>query len=110
VGWAAILILGMCGGWRQPLNNPMNQEVTNRLKNLRAARRCGARNRAGNPCQCPAVRGRTRCRLHGGHSPGAPKGRSNGMYKDGYFTAEAVAERKWAKSLLATLAEEKPDV
>jgi hypothetical protein len=32
------------------------------------------------------------------------------MYKDGYFTAEAVAERKWAKSLLATLAEEKPDV
>lgn len=45
-----------------------------------------------------------------GLSPGAPKGRSNGMYKDGYFTAEAIAERKWAKSLLATLAKETPNV
>ncbi len=88
----------------------MNQELASRLEKLRSAQRCGARNRAGHPCRCPAIRGRMRCRLHGGLSPGAPKGRSNGMYKDGFFTAEAVAERKWAKYLLETLAAEKSDV
>jgi hypothetical protein len=34
--------------------------------------RCGARTPTGTPCQRPAVRGRKRCRLHGGLSPGAP--------------------------------------
>jgi hypothetical protein len=44
------------------------------LANLRAAPRCGAKTRAGGACQCPAIRDRKRCRLHGGRSPGAPKG------------------------------------
>jgi hypothetical protein len=35
------------------------------------APRCGARNRQGKPCQCPAMRGKRRCRLHGGKSTGA---------------------------------------
>lgn len=35
------------------------------------APRCGARNRRGLPCQCPAMRGRRRCRVHGGLSTGA---------------------------------------
>lgn len=35
------------------------------------ASRCGAKNRQGNPCQCPAMRGKARCRLHGGKSTGA---------------------------------------
>jgi hypothetical protein len=34
------------------------------------APRCGAKNRAGAPCQAPALRGRVRCRLHGGASTG----------------------------------------
>lgn len=34
------------------------------------APRCGARTRRGTPCQCPAIRGRRRCRLHGGRSTG----------------------------------------
>ena len=33
------------------------------------AARCGAKNRAGNPCQCPAMKN-GRCRLHGGLSTG----------------------------------------
>ncbi|MDI2073044.1 HGGxSTG domain-containing protein [Bradyrhizobium sp. Mp27] len=82
----------------------MNQAVETRLSHLRAAQRCGARNRAGRPCECPAIRGRARCRLHGGRSSGAPKGQENGMYKDGYFSAEAIAERRWAKSLAAGFA------
>ena len=33
--------------------------------------RCGAINRQGKPCQCPAMLGKRRCRLHGGKSTGA---------------------------------------
>jgi hypothetical protein len=83
----------------------MNQEAMRRLSNLRTAPRCGARTRAGTRCQCPAIRGRSRCRLHGGLSPGAPKGQANGKYKDGYFTAEAISERRWAKSLVGAFTE-----
>jgi hypothetical protein len=35
-----------------------------------AAPRCGARTRRGTACQCPAIRGKWRCRLHGGRSTG----------------------------------------
>ena len=33
-------------------------------------RLCGARNRQGLPCRQPAMRGKTRCRYHGGKSTG----------------------------------------
>jgi hypothetical protein len=78
----------------------MNQEKVRRLSNLRAAPRCGARNRAGEPCQCPAIRGRSRCRLHGGLSSGAPKGDANGNFKTGYWTCEAMEERRWTQEML----------
>jgi hypothetical protein len=70
------------------------------LTNLREAPRCGAKTRAGGTCQCPAIRGRQRCRLHGGRSTGAPKGRANGNYMSGDFTAEAVEERQWLRSVV----------
>jgi len=36
------------------------------------APRCGAHSRrTGNPCKSPAIRGRNRCRMHGGRSTGA---------------------------------------
>jgi hypothetical protein len=81
---------------------PMNEQAVRRLANLRGALRCGARTRAGTPCRCPAIRDRNRCRLHGGRSPGAPKGRGNGNYKDGTFTTEAVEERQWLTSVVRT--------
>lgn len=34
-------------------------------------KRCGAKNRAGLPCQRWPIKGRRRCRLHGGCSTGA---------------------------------------
>jgi len=80
--------------------NPMNQTVVAQLERLRAAPRCGALNRAGGPCQCPAISGRTRCRIHGGLSPGAPRGEGNGNFKNGYWTAEAVEERRWTKEMV----------
>jgi hypothetical protein len=85
------------------VNNPMDQSpVLTQLANIRAARRCGARTRSGGACQCPAIRDRKRCRLHGGRSSGAPKGVDNGNFKDGEFTAEAIEERQWLRSVVRT--------
>jgi hypothetical protein len=82
----------------------MNQRLQIRLAQLAQAPRCGARTRAGTPCQCPAIRARKRCRIHGGLSPGAPRGALNGNYKDGHWTAEAIGERKWVRSLVQPFA------
>jgi hypothetical protein len=71
-----------------------------RLGNLRRAPRCEARTRAGPPCKCPAIRGRRRCRLHGGLNPGAPRGARNGNFTDGTWSAEAIEERRWLRSLV----------
>jgi hypothetical protein len=56
-----------------------------------------------HPCQRPAIRGRKRCRLHGGMSPGAPRGSKNGNFKSGDWTTEAIEERKWLRSLVHSL-------
>lgn len=93
------------GGGKKLTSNPMNQSrVTAQLTNIRAAPRCGAKTRAGGACQSPAIRNRKRCRLHGGCSTGAPKGRRNGNYRDGTFTAEAVKEGQWLRSIVRTYA------
>lgn len=42
----------------------------NRPGDVRSAPRCGARTRRGTACECPAIRGKARCRLHGGLSTG----------------------------------------
>ena len=61
--------------------------------------RCGAKTRAGTPCKNPAVRGRRRCRMHGGRSTGAktPEGRARLSalhWKHGRSTTAAKAEAK----------------
>jgi hypothetical protein len=48
------------------------------------------------------LRERNRCRLHGGRSTGAPKGQRNGNYKVGDFTAEAIKEAQWLRSVVRT--------
>jgi hypothetical protein len=72
--------------------------------NRRLARTCGARTRAGNACERRPIRGRKRCRLHGGLSPGAPRGLKNGNFKNGNWTTDAIAERKWLRSLVQSFA------
>ena len=78
----------------------MDQRIETQLNNLHRAPRCGAKTRARTACQCPAMRGRKRCRLHGGLSPGAPRGPRNGNFTDGQWTAEAIEERKWLRELV----------
>ena len=61
--------------------------------------RCEAkRRRSGLPCQCAAM-ANGRCRIHGGLSPGAPKGSRN-AFKHGFYTAEAIAHRRKIWELL----------
>ena len=53
---------------------------------LNAAPRCGARTRAGGSCRAPAVKGKRRCRMHGGASgSGGPLGERNGRYLHGLY-------------------------
>ena len=46
----------------------------------------------GSRCQSPAMPN-GRCRMHGGTSPGAPKGNKNAV-KHGRYTADAIARRR----------------
>ena len=55
--------------------------------------RCGAKTRSGTPCCSPAMPN-GRCRMHGGKSPGAPRGEANGSYRHGRFTEEAIERRR----------------
>ena len=59
------------------------------------APRCGAKTKSnkGKPCRCPAIRGKTRCRVHGGaKGSGAPRYNHNAL-KHGETTTEAKAFR-----------------
>ncbi len=65
-----------------------------------AAAPCGARTRAGRPCRAPALRGKRRCRMHGGApGAGAPQGNRNAL-KHGYWSATERIERTRAAALI----------
>lgn len=62
--------------------------------------RCGAKTRAGTPCQAPAVRGKKRCRMHGGAAgSGAPKGNRN-AFKHGRYSRETIEMNKRIAALV----------
>ena len=63
------------------------------------APRCGARNRRGRPCRCPVMRGRRRCRLHGGKSTGPRSAEGierirQAATKHGFYSKELKRERQ----------------
>jgi hypothetical protein len=65
-----------------------------------ASPRCGAKIRCGGSCRSPAVRGKRRCRMHGGApGSGAPRGNQNAR-QHGLFTRDTIAERKQIQALL----------
>lgn len=53
---------------------------------------CGAKTRSGQPCKRRPTKGKTRCKMHGGTNPGAPKGNKNnrihGIYSVGLTDEE----------------------
>lgn len=52
--------------WLASLTPETRQRIMDRDLN----KQCGAKTRAGTPCKAPKVKGRTRCKLHGGFSTG----------------------------------------
>ena len=73
-------------------NNPMQPE------RLAKAPRCLARTRKGTECQSPAVKGKARCRMHGGKGSGAPRGNRN-AFKHGARSAEAESAAQMLKAM-----------
>jgi hypothetical protein len=65
-----------------------------------ASRRCGAKTRSGGTCRSPAVRGKKRCRMHGGaRGSGAPRANQSAR-KHGRLTRDAIAERRQIQAVL----------
>ena len=63
--------------------------------------RCRARTWSGGQCRSLPVRGKKRCRMHGGaHGSGAPSGERNGMYRHGRYTREALELRRAVRELV----------
>jgi hypothetical protein len=60
---------------RGSTGNQRINPVQNKLP-MHLSRRCGVRTRNGSPCRSAAMPN-GRCRMHGGMSPGAPKGNTN---------------------------------
>jgi hypothetical protein len=81
-------------------DDPMRQaEIQRRLANMAKAPRCGAKTRTGHPCRQAAVRGRPRCRMHGGaKGSGGPHGDRNGNFKRGLWTRESLEMRKTTRA------------
>ena len=48
--------------------------------------------------------------MHGGSSPGAPKGKHNGAYKHGRFTNGAIERRRGLNALIRMLAKTAEEV
>ncbi|TFV79769.1 hypothetical protein E4K64_03765 [Bradyrhizobium frederickii] len=78
----------------------MSADHVRNTRAMAASPRCGASTRGGLACRAPAVRGKLRCRMHGGApGSGAPWGNRNAR-KHGAFTRERIAERRAIRELL----------
>ncbi len=53
----------------------------------------------------PSAMPNGRCRIHGGRSPGAPRGERNGRWRGGFYTPEAKAERRRLRALIRQMRE-----
>ena len=78
----------------------MTAELERKALPMLSSRRCGAATRLGKPCRAPSVRGKKRCRMHGGApGSGAPRGNKNAL-KDGLYTREALEDRRQMREML----------
>src|SRR5271163_2658166 len=87
------------GVMKKSEGQPHNPYWLRGLELARAADRCGARTRRGTACGSPAMPN-GKCRIHGGKSPGAPRGERNGRWRGGFYSQEAEAERRRLRELI----------
>jgi len=77
----------------------MKKSDANLMQSAHAAPRCTAKSkRTGKPCNAPAVRGWSVCRMHGARG-GAKAGALHPNWKHGGRSADAVALRKFVNAL-----------
>jgi len=69
-----------------------------RWAHLTDAPRCLAQTRSGGQCQSPVVKGKRRCRMHGGTNPGAPIGNRNAR-KHGAYSAKTVEAVRYLRMI-----------
>jgi len=83
-------------------DDPMRQaSVARRLANMAKAPRCDAKTRAGHSCRQAAVKGRARCRMHGGaKGSGGPRGDRNGNFKHGLWTRESLEMHRTTRAMV----------
>lgn len=78
-----------------PCDGPQKQKIA-----AHAAARCLAKTRRGLACQQAAVRGKRRCRMHGGAvGSGAPAGNRN-RYVHGRYSAASIALRRLISAMV----------
>jgi hypothetical protein len=65
-----------------------------------ASPRCGAKIRCGGSCRSPAVRGKRRCRMHGGAPGSGAQGQTRTRVGTACSRGDAIAERKQIQALL----------
>lgn len=70
-------------------------------------RQCGALNRQGEPCKKPPLKGKTRCKLHGGKSLGGKKSKtfSHGIYSS-VLTPEELSMQDALSARLSSVDDE----
>ncbi|PKL48116.1 MAG: hypothetical protein CVV42_10675 [Candidatus Riflebacteria bacterium HGW-Riflebacteria-2] len=68
------------------------------IENFQNIPRCGAKTRSGKPCQSPCIKGKRRCRMHGGNA-GAPMGNKN-AWKHGGRSQATIDNRKYTNGIL----------
>ena len=62
--------------------------------------RCGARTRSGSSCRSPAVKGKRRCRMHGGAAGSGARECNRNALSHGRYTAEALEGRRFVRELV----------
>jgi len=71
-----------------------------KTRQLLTSPRCGAKTRAGGLCRSAAVRGKSRCRMHGGAKGSGAQKENRNARRHGLFTRDAIAERRQIRDLL----------
>ena len=66
------------------------------IDTVRTAPRCLAQTRHKTPCQQAAMRGKRRCRMHGGHLTGGPRGNQYAV-KHGRFATRMLMLKRQAR-------------
>ena len=73
------------------------------INRMNQVKRCRAKSkRSGKPCRAPAVTGWKVCRFHGAGG-GAPKGKANGNYRNGFYTKDRLRDRRMLREIIRAM-------